>query len=144
VSLAVRRGLYGKLAGDTTLNNLLASAPSGYSKSIFYEQAPATATFPYVLFSKSAGTPTYAFGGSKAALDEDVWLVKGIDRNTTADIADAIADRLNSLLTDAALSISGANHKYLRRMSDVTYPEVTDGVQYRHAGALYRLITEPT
>jgi hypothetical protein len=41
MSTAVRRALYGKMAGDTTLNALLASPPSGWSKSIYHQQAPA-------------------------------------------------------------------------------------------------------
>jgi hypothetical protein len=33
MSTAVRRALYGKLAGDTTLNNLLGTPATNYSKS---------------------------------------------------------------------------------------------------------------
>ena len=35
MSVAVRRAIYGKLAGDTTLNTLLATPPSGCSISAF-------------------------------------------------------------------------------------------------------------
>lgn len=142
MSLSVRRGLYGKLAGDMTLNALLPSPPAGYSKNIFYGYAPPAAAFPYIVFSKSSGTPTDAM--SKTAFDEDIWLVKGIDRGSSADVADQIADRVRALLQDASLSISGANHKFLRRMSDVDYPETTDGQRYWHSGSQFRLITEPT
>jgi hypothetical protein len=128
------------MAGDTTLNALLATPPSGYSKSIYHQQAPGGAGFPFVVFQKQAGTPTEAFGDPDA-MDTDVWLIKAVDRSTSADGAEAVQSRLQALLNDATLSISGATLLYLRRQSDVEYPEVSDGVTYNHAGALYRLVT---
>jgi hypothetical protein len=141
MSTPVRRALYGKLAGDTTLNTILGSPAPGYSKAIYHNQAPAGAQYPFVTINKQAGNPTEAFA-DPSALDTDVWLVKAIDRNTSADSAEAAADRIITLLNDAALSISGHDLKYLRRDSDVEYPEVIDGVLYQHCGSLFRLITD--
>ena len=75
-------------------------------------------------------------------MDNDLWLIKAVDRSDTADTADNIASRLDALLTDATLSISGKTQLYLRRESDVDYPENADGVVYHHAGSLFRLIYE--
>lgn len=141
MSTVIRRALYGRLSGDTTLNGLLATPPTGYSKSIYHDQAPDAAAFPFVVFGKNSGVPTDAFA-KPGALETDVWLVKAVDRSTSADTADAIAARIQVLLNDATLSVSGKTHLYLRRQSDVEYPEVADGVLYRHAGALYRLVYE--
>jgi hypothetical protein len=142
VSVATRRALYGKLAGDTTLTNLLHAPPTGYSKSIFYEVAPEGALFPYVIFQKQAGTPRYAMqtNAGTAAFDNEVWTIKGVDEGNTADTADAISSRLSDLLTDGTITISGRTQLYLRRESDIDYAEVRDGVTYRHSGSLYRLI----
>ena len=139
MSTPVRRALYGKMAGDTTLNALLGAPASGYSKAIYHQEAPQGATFPFVVFQKSSGIPTEAMGDPDA-LDTDVWLIKGIDKSTSADTVEAIQARLQALLNDASLSISGATLLYLRRQSDVEYPETDNGVTYRHAGALYRLV----
>jgi hypothetical protein len=139
VATAIRRALYGKLAADTTLNNLLGTPASGYSKAIYHQQAPAGATYPFVVFNKQAGTPTEAFN-DPSAYDTDIWLVKAVDRDTSADDAEAIADRVQVLLNDATLSISGGELMYLRRQSDVQFSEVTQGVTYQHAGSLYRLV----
>jgi hypothetical protein len=138
MAIAPRRAIYGKLAGDVTLNALLATPPAGRSKSIYYQRAPQGAPFPYVILSKQAGTPRYALGDR--AYDNDVWLVKGVDRNDTADTVDAISSRIDALLTDASLSISGRTQLYLRRESDVDYPETVDDSTYLHSGATYRLI----
>ena len=139
MSNPVRRALYGKLAGDTTLNNLLGTPAPGYSKAIYHNAAPGAAAFPYVTFNKQAGTPTEAMA-DPSAFETDVWQVKAVDKDTSATDAEAIAARVQALLNDAELSISGSTHLYLRRQSDVEYEEVTDGVRYQHVGALYRLV----
>lgn len=145
MSVAVRRALYGKMAADVTLVALLGPPPSGFSKGIYYQAAPDGAEPPYIIFNKQSGTPRYAIG--ERLYDNEIWLIKAIDRDDTpgkasADTADAIASRLDVLLTDGTISISGATQLYLRRESDVEYPETVDGVTYHHAGANFRLIYE--
>ena len=140
MSTAVRRAIYGKLAADVTLNALLGTPATGYSKSIYFQTSPSGAAFPMVVFQRQAGTPTQAFG-DPSALETDVWLVKGVSRDTQADSAEAISARVAVLLNDTSLSISGATLLFLRRESDVEYPETIDGVMYHHAGSYYRLIT---
>jgi hypothetical protein len=139
MSTAVRRAIYGKLSGDTTLNNLLGTPATGFSKSIYHAQAPAAAAFPFVILNKQSGVPTEAFN-NPSAFEDDIWLVRATDRNTTADTAEAVAARVQTLLNDATLTISGATHLYLRRQSDVEYLETVEGVRYAHCGALYRLV----
>lgn len=140
----IRRAIYGKLAGDTTLNNLLASPPATQSKSIYHEQAPDNAQHPYVIFNQQAATRAYAFGGR--AMDNELWLVKGVARKgdgtaSADDVAGDIADRLDALLTDGTLSISGETQLYLRFENPVRYSENPEGSpRIVHAGALFRLI----
>ena len=140
---ATRRAIYGKLAGDRTLNALLGAAPTGYSKSIFYQLAPAGAAFPFVIFQRQSGTPTEAFT-DPSAVETDVWMVKAVDKNSSADTAESIQARVAFLLNDAALSVSGASLMYVRRQSDIDYSELADGETYRHAGSLYRVVTDPS
>jgi len=141
MSTAVRRAIYGKLSGDTTLNNLLGTPASGYTKSIYHQEAPSSANYPFVIINKQSGVPTEAFG-DPSALDEDIWLIKGIDRNTSADNAEAIQARCIALLNDSNISISGVTTLYLRRQSDVEYAEIDDGIRFQHAGSLFRLVTD--
>lgn len=135
-----RRAIYGRLAGDTTLTGMLGTPPAGYSQNIFYQSAPDNPDFPIVIFNKQSGVPTQAMH-DPTALDNDVWLVKAVDHASSADTAEAIADRIKTLLNDASLSIAGGEVLlFLRRMSDVDYEEVTSGETYKHAGSLFRLI----
>jgi hypothetical protein len=46
MSTAVRRAIYGRMAGDTTLNALLGTPPTGYAKSIYHQEAPAGVGYP--------------------------------------------------------------------------------------------------
>ncbi len=139
MSTAIRRALYGKLAADMTLTGYLAAAPDGMGQNIFHNQAPEDADYPMVVISKSSGVPTEAFH-NPSILETDVWLIKGVDKNTTADKAEQIQARIAALLNDASLSISGGTASYLRRQSDVEYPEIVDGELFLHAGALFRLV----
>lgn len=138
MSLVTQKALYGKMAGDSTLTNLLASPPTGYSKSIYYEIAPTAATFPYVIFQEQASTPTYSF--TAVNFDNEVWTIKGVDRSTSSTIVRGIADRLDALLTDGTISISGKTQRYLRRESGVSYSEVSGDQRFIHAGHMFRLV----
>lgn len=141
MSTPIRRAIYGRMASDTTLNNLLGTPAQGYAKAIYADVAPEGAAFPFVVFQKSSGMPTEAFG-DPSALETDVWMVKCVDRGTSADAAEGVAARIITLLNDANLTISGATTLYLRRQSDMDYPETIDGVHYKHVGSLFRLITD--
>ena len=61
MSKNIRQALYGKMAGDSTLTAMLGTASAGYAQSIYYQQAPSDAQFPYVVFFQSSGTPNYTF-----------------------------------------------------------------------------------
>lgn len=134
-----RRAIYGRLAGDTTLTGMLGTPPAGYSQSIYYQSAPDKVNYPIVVFNKQSGVPTQAMH-DPTAFDNDVWLVKAVDHSSSADKAEAIVERIKTLLNDASLSIAGGEILlFLRRMSDVDYEEITSGETYKHAGSLFRL-----
>ena len=177
MSTPVRRAIYGKLAGDSgglfdpAAPMLATPAATGYTQSIYHEQAPADAGFPFIVLSKSSGTVTETFGDytntnpvlSKdprvpGVLNSDLWLVKAIVRGddvltdqlsqseSPSDRADRIAARIQFLLNDGLVAgspgpVAGSAVLSLRRESDVEYAELAEGVVYRHSGALYRLIT---
>ena len=143
--IAIRRAIYGKLAGDTTLNNLLHAPPTGLNKSIFHEQAPDAAEPPYVVFNQQAATRPYAMGGQ--VTENEIWQIKAIVRQgdggtlSADDLAGTIADRLDALLTDSTLSISGGTATWFRQESTVRYSENPEGSpRILHRGGLFRLM----
>lgn len=132
MSRVVRRAFYSKLTGDATLTALLSS-----SSAVYHAVAPKAATYPLVIFNRQSSVPRYTF--AEQAYDNEVWLVKGVDKNTDEDPVDDIASRLDALLTDGTLTISGKTQMSLRRESDFEMTEVDGDETYRHAGAMYRL-----
>lgn len=164
MNVEVRRALYGKMAGDTTLTNMLGAPAPGYTKAIYFEHAPQGSSFPFVLFNFQSGMPTHAMGNGREtgtmphtlpngdpqtlvsgadSFDEEYWFLKGVDKSEGSDAVDAISDRIRTLLTDATLSISGRRLLWLRADGRQRYAEVRDGDTYRHAGTTFRLIHRP-
>src|SRR5262245_9855701 len=139
MSAATRNALYGKLSGDGTLTGMLAAAPSGYSKSVYYQQAPPGAQFPYVIFNMQTDVMTYTVKNStdgQPAMEDELWLVKGVDHAESATTVDGILARLRVLLTDGALSISGKTQLWLRAADgSISYSETVDGERFIHSGA---------
>lgn len=132
----VRTALHAALSGDATLTGLLASPDA-----IYHQRAPEGAETPYVIFHQQAGPRRLTFGSH---LHWDLWLVKAVDRDESASDVEDIDDAVEAVLEGAQLAVTGRAHLYLRRESDVDYPEPDGSKTYRHRGGLYRLITEPT
>jgi Protein of unknown function (DUF3168) len=131
----IRRALFIALSGDSQLTALL-SAPAA----IHHQRAPQTATYPFVIFHRQAGTPSFTFGRSQ--LQSDLWLIKGVDLAESASKVEDIAARIDTMLRDASLSVAGRDQLDVRRESDVDYAEADGDITYRHCGALYRIVTE--
>lgn len=140
MSTAVRRALYGKLAGDGQLTALLGAAPAGLTHAIYHAVAPEGAAFPYVILNQQSEIPTYTFQQAEPLYRDELWLVKGVDHNLNSDVADAIRKRLDELLIDGTISISSAVQLYLRLDSGMAYTETDGGEIYRHNGGVYRLM----
>jgi hypothetical protein len=131
--VSVRAAIYTLLTADDTLTDLLSSATA-----VYHEEAPKEAAYPLVIFNRQSGQRVRAFAGEP--MRPEVWLVKAVTQSESASTAEAIDARLETLLDDAALSITGSTLLHLRRESDVAYPERDGQDFYRHVGGLYRLV----
>ena len=129
---ATRTGLYNKLVNDSGLNTLV-------SQRVYHAEAPEGARFPYVIFSKSSGVKTRAFQENEAYKWE-TWLVKGVDRSTSSNLADEVASAIDAALDGGTLTVSGKTVADLHHVGDVEYVEDSGDQQYRHAGASYRVV----
>lgn len=132
----VRDAIHDHLAADSTLTALLGDGAEG----IHHRKAHRGARTPMVIFNRQAGTPTWTFGG--IGFESGVWLIKAVSRDNSASTVEDIAARLDLILNDAAITISGQSLLLLRRESDVDYGEQDGADSYQHRGGLYRLITE--
>lgn len=134
---AIRVGLYTKL-NVASVTNSLASG----SASIRHAVAPPGSAFPFVIFDKVSGVPTRRMGGN--AWDDQLWLVKVVDRSESSSVAEDTAKAIDDLLDFGTLSISGGYTLAVLRDSDVDYVETDGDKSYRHCGARYRLSVAAT
>lgn len=126
----VRIALMELLKADPKLKEL--------SNGVFYRKAPQPKGVPYVIVSKVTGTPEHTFDG--APLDNEIWLVKGVG---SANAAEAIDRRCRQLLNrDTKLEIADKEDLAVFAIQDVDYEDNTDGEQYQHVGAEYRIQSE--
>jgi len=133
VSTAVRQGIYTKLTGTSAITSKLATTTS-----VYHGQAPPNAAYPYIIFSKSAGTKTRAMSAN--AFWREVWMVKAVDRNTTSNLAESISEAIDAALDLGTITVSGKTLADLHHIGDVDYLENSGDQVYRHHGANYALV----
>lgn len=130
----VKAGLVSALKADTTLTGLLADGTAG----VYPMPAPQGASLPYVTYQRVPGTgPSYTLGGK--AWDNDLFNVKAVTEGNSPLVAGSVAARIETVLSDNPVSVSGGSCLYLRLETTIEYPEVSDGKTYHHIGGAYRL-----
>lgn len=132
----VRQAIGAHLLADEDVTSLLSSPDA-----VYHQQAPRDAATPYVLFHRQTAQDRAGFGGSRGTTEP--WLVKAIDRDETAEVAEDIAVALNRSLTDAELVIDGRAVQAIWRQTVVQYPEHDGAEIVHHVGGLYRVDVQP-
>lgn len=131
--------LYARMDGDTGTGGVRTLAPGG----IHYGVAPQDKATPYVIFQKQAGTQEYTFG--MRAFDHLLYLVKAVAADSASEggrkTAGTIAERIDALLTDGVLFVTGKIVLAIRKMSDVDYidRDPATGKAFYHVGCLFRI-----
>ncbi len=131
---SLRDALHDHVTADAAL---VALATGG----VHHDEAPQGARPPYVLFTQVGGEPNWTFGGP--AMKDLRWLFEGVCTDGDAGPAEDIAARLDAILNNAALTITGAGLLYLRQASMVDYLRRDGADRYYHSGAIYRVVTQP-
>ena len=133
---ALETALYTKLTGDATLMGYLAG---GVHNKVAKPETP----YPYLVFQKVTGTPEYTFTERirRSYLYQFRVIAAGAPDTgySSSDIEDALA-RVDTLLTDAALTVTGETLWYCRReggMPDMT--GLDNGQVLYQVGATYRI-----
>ena len=132
---AIDAALYTKLSGGTALTNLLGGT------AIYQYLAPEGVDPPYVIYQRQSQVPINVLSG--VAIEDAVYMVKGVTEGPSAVTAGSVASAIDTLLQDQSLTISGYTHLHLRRESSIDYVETDNGVRYSHRGATYRIMADP-
>ena len=133
---AVDTAIYSRLATDVagtatgTLGQLGAT-------NVYRAVASQGSVEPYIVFNQQAGTDGYTF--SSRDTRSLLYQVKAVGKGSSALTPAKMAERIDALLTDQPLTLTGWTNIRLRRESDVEYVEVANGQQYHHLGGLYRV-----
>jgi hypothetical protein len=138
MAATVRHAIFETLLADAQFVALL-SAPDA----VYHRVAPQDARFPFVIVHKQAGIPVWAFSDGDDATDSELWTVKAVDRDSSANTTEALQGRIRTLLHDAPLEVDDYAVLFCRRERDVDYGEVEEGNVIHHLGDQYRVMKEP-
>lgn len=127
------------LKADTGSGGLMTLMTDG----VYIDVAPPGST-KFVLVSLAAHEDEYQF--NDAAYERSLYLVKAVDLNQSGTRAKAAADRIQTVLQDQPLTITGYDHMLTSREERVRYTE-TDGVEpntrWQHRGGRYAVYVSP-
>jgi hypothetical protein len=121
--------IYTTLTGDDEMADLV-------GEQVYHGLAPKEATFPRISFRMQTGVDVAAVG-TKRILANQVWLVRAIGQTGSYSDLGPIAERIGELLE----GVHGTVGVACIREQPFMMEESIDGVQYRHLGGLYRIIT---
>lgn len=135
-SSAIDAAVIAALANDATLTGL---APGG----VYRDIAPQGVSRPFVVVTLQAHEDALNLGRA-AAFERATFLVKAVDANTSGTTAQAIADRIQVLLQNAALSITGYRCVDVHREERIAFVETEDNGdrKWQHRGGLYVVMAE--
>lgn len=143
--LAVATWLVQVISEDPGIQDALGvTDQAGALKRVWEGTAPEGTPFPFITFQVGEPQDWNPVGPSGRVFSAVPVTVKGTDEATSYAALSPIAQRLyallvgnhNTLLTQGGLILTG------HRDSGIQYPEQVNGVQYRHLGGLFQIITQ--
>jgi hypothetical protein len=126
-----------KLSGDATLMALTTDG--------VFMDVSASGETKFVIVSQVAHEDDYVFDGR--VWETFTYLIKAVDRSTSGATVKTAAARIDTLLQDVALTITGYGHLLTRRTERVRYTEVDSvdaDIRWQHRGGLYQVVAAPT
>jgi hypothetical protein len=130
--MSVQSWLYGILTGNATLTAL-------HGNRVYEGSAPQGVVFPVVIFNYMAGRDVTLVEGTRSHTSS-LWLVKVVDKAETFTSTATITSQIDALLHAKKETMDGINYSCLREEPFFLIEE-TDGVEYRHQGGMYRVLS---
>ncbi len=140
--LTAETWLFSKLIGDATLTALLGGS---VAPRIYVDTAPQTGTetvYPILLMIAAApGRPVTGVGATIILFDE-LWMVKGVAKGSSYAALGPIVNRVDVILHRSSGVTTSGIVVACTEENLVHYPEVYNGVEYKHLGRYYRIRTQ--
>ncbi len=127
---ALNASIYSTLTGGTGLTSLLSGTGA-----VYYQNAPAGGTLPYVVFSLQAGGP---LNYTTSDMRDEIYYVRAYANS--AALAGSIDKQVCDLLHHKTLTVSGYSNYWTARETDIAIVEQTPAnEQIYAAGGMYRI-----
>lgn len=130
----VEQMIYARLSGDGTLTGL---APGGVWRGVAPTDKPVGT---WIVFNSMTADDIYTF--DLRAMVNSVYQIKAITPGESALPAWQAAERVETLLTDQALTINSGTLLMVRRQQVISLTETDGGEQYQHAGGMYAITVQ--
>lgn len=131
---------YSKFLRDTLLAHSAVSDLVG--NGVFEDLAPQDSAPPYIVFGLHAARVLSVAGADARIFTIPDYYVRAVVESESYAPADAIALAIDAALEGALgqVTVGGVTYQIrgVFQTLPLRYPEVEGGVQYRHAGAVYR------
>lgn len=128
--------IYGRLAGDSTLANLVGGTAS---PRIYADIAPDGAATPFIVFQNQSAVDSQGIGAIRIMVDA-LYVVRGVAPSSTyGGVLTQIDDRIDTLLHDVAGTAGTGRVIASYREAPFRLTEQRDGKVWRHLGGIYRL-----
>jgi len=122
----VPAAIYSILSSDTTLMSLVGG--------VYRNIGPKSATYPFVVYQHISSNDTYTL--TQRVSEPARYQIKVIDKGYSAVNAKTALTRIDALLTDQDLDVSGKETWVVRRRGEFEYVQMGEfGVVYQHVGA---------
>lgn len=132
--------IFGRLTGDATLQGLIGSR--------VYDAIDMSGSnvYPYVIIAHMDPLDLLRGVGPVIIAGAGMYLVKAVGKTRSISGLVPIVQRVQALLHDQAgpAPMGGGQVLACTLESGVDYPELSDGVMYRHLGGVYRVYTQET
>lgn len=135
-SSTIDNALIGTLLADATL---MALVPDGIWKD---EAAEGKKRFVIVSLVDETDVAQYGTTGKRRAYEDTVFLIKAVMLSTSGGNISAAAARIDVVLEDAVLTVSGYQTMALHRIKRESFTEVDDvdrSIRWQHRGGQYRV-----
>lgn len=136
----IDNALVARLSGDATLHGLL---PDG----VYFDEADqGKKNFCLVSLVEALTPGVMADPGDRRALEDCEYIVKAVMLNGSNTNARSAAARIDLLLEDAPLTITGfacLSLQRVRRIRDLEVDSVDATIRWQHRGGYYRIVAAP-
>lgn len=142
-AITLAQVLFARLTTDQELADLLGQPLATMATRVHWDTAPAGTPYPFVTFTILDPQDVKVVGMHQVFSRVEAQ-VKVVGQTTSYAPLVPVYQRVHELL-EAQTNLAnpqGGTVGTCHRVSGVAYPELTNGVQYRHLGGLYRTETQ--